>query len=92
MMTATQAQRATIEDLLRVPDKAEIVNGEIALMPPQAAVRVMRAMPSLSPCGSTPSAPASVEPSAITKAFTSICRTALPSALTRHSTSVPTPA
>lgn len=34
MTTATQAQRATIEDLFRVPDKAEIVNGEIVLMPP----------------------------------------------------------
>jgi Uma2 family endonuclease len=36
MATVTQTKRATIEDLYHVPDngKAEIVNGELILMPP----------------------------------------------------------
>src|SRR5438105_383298 len=32
--TTTSAKRATIDDLYRVPGKAEIVNGEIVQMPP----------------------------------------------------------
>lgn len=34
MIRETQAPRATIDDLYHVPDKAEIIDGELILMPP----------------------------------------------------------
>lgn len=37
MTLQAPAKRATIDDLARVPEKAELVNGEIVLMPPTGA-------------------------------------------------------
>lgn len=34
MGTVREAKRATVDDLLKTPNKAELVNGEIVLMPP----------------------------------------------------------